>query len=107
MPPRLLLKLFMVLSFLKLIAMRRLVRPHQDFARQSELCNDELFSSLSPQFDLVCRRSVEQFHPAVMVVALLFHSIMPLSVGRVDWSFSGIIKLGMPLVTLLLWCGVK
>ena len=35
-------------------------RAHKDFVRQCELRYDELFSTLLPQFDGACRRSVEQ-----------------------------------------------
>ena len=31
---------------------------HKDFVRQNELCHDEIFSTLLPQFDGVCCRSV-------------------------------------------------
>ena len=36
------------------------LRAHKDFVRQSELRHDEFFSTLLPQFDGVCRRSVER-----------------------------------------------
>jgi len=36
------------------------IHAHKDFVRQSELRNDEFFSTLLPQFDGVCCRSVEQ-----------------------------------------------
>jgi len=36
------------------------IHAHKDFVRQSELRNDEFFSTLLPQFDGVCHRSMEQ-----------------------------------------------
>ena len=37
-----------------------ILRAHKDFVRQSELCNAEFFSNILPQFDAVCRRSIER-----------------------------------------------
>ena len=40
--------------------METVLRAHKDFVRQSELRHDEFFFILLPQFDGVCRRSVER-----------------------------------------------